>query len=329
VTLLVVVAPRFDRNDLGPLESWTGGGDGPGLADATNYVRYVEVLRGDADELPPAPFRYRPLTPVLAAPLPFEPLTSINVVNVAALALATVGISWTLATLGVGERRRTIGALLFIVSFPTFYYGTIGYVDPLAVALVILATGAILADRPGLLLALLPVAALARESTVIVIAVAVLWLFVRDRDRRWAWTLGWVGSFVGVVAAVRIGLSGPGTNVWEPSWSLALDNLSRPRTWLSAALTLGAPAVVIVVRWRSIVGVRRDVALLLGLGMLASLGVFAYSVSAAYSDGRFLWPIVAFTIPAAMLLLDAPGRPDGDGPAQGDTPEQGGARSLS
>jgi hypothetical protein len=68
-------------------------------------------------------------------------------------------------------------------------------------------------------------------------------------------------------------------------------------------LTLGLPVAIIVLRWRTVSLVRRDVAWMLALGMAASIGVFAYSITAAYSDGRFLWPIYAFTVPAAMLVL--------------------------
>jgi hypothetical protein len=45
---------------------------------------------------------------------------------------------------------------------------------------------------------------------------------------------------------------------------------------------------------------------LFGSGTLLSVGLFAYAVLAAYADGRFLWPVYAFTVPTAILLLAAP-----------------------
>lgn len=308
VVLLAVVAPRFDQNDLGPLDSITGTTEDGNLGDAANYTRYVEVIRGDADDLPPAPFRYRPLTPLLAAPLPFDALTAINVVNVFALAVATAGLWWILSSIGANERWRIIGCLLFIVSFPTFYYGAIGYVDPLAIAFVMLGTGAALTDRRLVLLALLPLAALARESTVIVIPVAIVWLIACRHDRRTIvrWSLAWFALFGVTILVMRVGLQAAGTNVWEPSVDVAISNLSRPRTWISALLTLGVPAAILAVKHRSIRSMPHELQLVFGAGMLLSVGVFAYAIVGAYADGRFLWPIYVYTVPAAVYLLARP-----------------------
>lgn len=311
MALIAVITPRFDQRDLGPVESITGTEAGGNLGDAANYVRFVEAIRGDVEELPPAPFRYRPLTPVFAAPLPLDAMTALNVVNVLALAASTMGMWWILAALGSPGRLRMLGCLLFVVSFPTFYYGTIGYVDPLAIAFVMFGTGAALTDRRILLLALLPFAALARESTVIVIPVAIAWMIVRGLPRREVvkWSLVWFAAFGATVAAVRLGLQAEGTNLWKPSLDLAIENLSRVRTWLSAALTLGVPALVLVVRHRSVRRLPSELQVVLGVGMLLSLGVFAYAILAAYADGRFLWPIYVYTVPAAVLVLARDGTP--------------------
>ena len=132
--LIAVAALRFDQRDVGVISELTGTGVNGNLGDAAAYIQYVEALRGDVESLPSAPFRYRPLTPLLAAPLPLGAMTAINVVNVIALAFAALGIWLTLHRLGCSDRHSSLGAGLFIVSFPTFYYGTIGYVDPLAIA---------------------------------------------------------------------------------------------------------------------------------------------------------------------------------------------------
>lgn len=302
--LLLVTAPRFDQSDVGPLSELTGTEEGGNLGDARQYIQYVEVLRGEVDDLPPAPFRYRPLTPVLAAPLPFAPMTAINVVNVAALAAATFWLWRILVGLGVGDRRVALGCLMFVVSFPTFYYGTIGYVDPLAIALTMACVQAVLAGRHVLLLALVPLAALAREATVIGVVVAVVWLALAEPRRRVVigWSVTWVIGFAATVVAVRWGLYGEGTNVWRPSFDLAVDNLSRPRTWMSAALTLGVPAVLIVVRAVKLPQLERRHIVFFGSGVLLCFGLFGYALFGAFADGRFLWPIYVFSVPFAVLL---------------------------
>lgn len=309
LALLVVAAPRFDQRDVGPLAAVTGTEQGANLGDAEHYVRYVEALRGDAGGLPPAPFRYRPLTPVLAAPLPVGALTAINIVNVLALAVAAIGLWMMLRLLELSERQSDLGCLLFIVSFPTAYYGTIGYVDPLAVAIIMLGVWALLADRRLLVLVLLILGALARESTVVLAALGVIWLATQSRGPRvLLWSLGWIGAFVATIVTVRVMLNGAGTNLWRPSIDRAIDNLSRPRTWSSAALTLGVPAVLIAARLPELRRLRRDRLVFFGAGAVLCLGVFGYALLAAYADGRFIWPIYAFTVPITLLLYAQPPR---------------------
>jgi hypothetical protein len=308
VVLLLVTAPRFDQRDLGVVANLTGTEQGGNRADAEHYVRYVEVLRGEAEELPPAPFRYRPLAPVLAAPLPVGPLTAINVVNLVALAAASVGLWKLVRLLGLSERHADVGCLLFIVSFPTFYYGTIGYVDPVAIALTTWGVWAVLADRRLLVVLLVALGAVTRESTVILPALGVVWLGRTGQgSRRLVWSLVWLGTFVATAVTVRAVLYDSGTNVWRPSLDTAVDNLTRPRTWLSATLTLGVPVALILLRIPGRHGLRRDHLVFLGTGAALCLGVFAYAVLGAYADGRFLWPIYAFTVPLAMMLHVAAG----------------------
>ena len=305
--LLVVTSIRFNQRDFGPLGSVTGTGVDGNLGDAALYIRYVEALRGTVDSLPPAPFRYRPLTPLLAAPLPFEPMTAINVVNVVALLAGTWAMWILLRRLGATEQLAYAGCLMFVVSFPTFYYGTIGYVDPLAITLMIAAMAAVVAGRDVVVGVIVVLAALSRESTVIVVVVAIAWIATTGRPRRELvrWGLAWSVGFLATVALIRIGLQGSGTNVWEPSLDLALTNARRPRTWLSAALTLGVPVALVVAKSPYLGRLDRRLLLVFGLGGALSVALFAYALTAAYSDGRFLWPIYVFSVPMAVLLLQA------------------------
>lgn len=315
--LVVVTALRFNQRDVGLIGSLTGTGVEGNLGDAAQYIRYVEALRGDGPTLPPAPFRYRPLTPLLAAPLPFEAMTSINVVNVVALTVGTLALWILLRQLGATDRLAGFGCLMFVVSYPTFYYGTIGYVDPLAIALMIAVLAALVARKHVVVLALAVLAALARESTVIVVVVAVVWLWTSGLPRREVlrWSAIWSVAFLVTVAALRVGLHGTGTNVWEPSLDLVSSNARRPRTWISAALTLGVPALLVVVHAKHFARLDRQRRTFIAVGIVLSFGLFAYALAAAYADGRFLWPMYAFTIPAAVLLVQLANAPVVDEPA--------------
>jgi hypothetical protein len=245
---------------------------------------------------------------VLAAPLPFASVTAINVVNVAALALGALGVWWILSALGVDGRRRVLGDLMFIVSFPTFYYGSIGYVDPVSIAFIVFGTGAVLTDHRMQVLGLVAVGALAKETTIIVVPLAIAVLAVRGAGRRrvLAWSAAWAGAFLATTLLLRWSVHDDGTNLWRPSLEHAIENLSRPRTWLSAVLTLGVPAAVVARYALRFTSLGRDRVVLFGGGILLSIGLFAFAIFSAYADGRFLWPICAFTVPVAILFLAGP-----------------------
>ena len=57
-------------------------------------------------------------------------MTAINLVNLAALLCALLFTLRNIAWLGLGFAHQMFGGALFVISFPTFYYAAIGYVDP-------------------------------------------------------------------------------------------------------------------------------------------------------------------------------------------------------
>lgn len=307
IAVAIVTAFRFNQRDLGVIGALTGTGTDGNLGDAAQYIRYVEAIRGNVDSLPPAPFRYRPLTPVLAAPLPFDAMTSLNVVNVLALMVGSLSMWALLRGFGTSERMATFGGLLLVISFPTFYYGSIGYVDPLAISLMTAVLAAVVAERHVAVVGLMAAAALTRESTVVIVVVAIVWLWATGYPRRQAtaWGLAWALVFLVCVSAVRLALHGSGTNLWQPSLDTLSNNIRRPRTWLSAALTLGVPVGLAIVYRKPLRLVDRPHRLVIACGSLLCFALFGYSLMAAYADGRFLWPIYVFSVPAAVLAIQA------------------------
>ena len=150
-------------------------------------------------------------------------------------------------------------------------------------------------------------AALTRESTVVIVVVAIVWLWATGYPRRQAtaWGLAWALVFLVCVSAVRLALHGSGTNLWQPSLDTLSNNIRRPRTWLSAALTLGVPVGLAIVYRKPLRRVDRPHRLVIACGSLLCFALFGYSLMAAYADGRFLWPIYVFSVPAAVLAIQA------------------------
>ena len=260
--------------------------------DADQYELLLEHFRGHETRGILAPFAYRPLAPFVASLLPLAPRASMHAVNLLALAGAVYATDRLLLLRRASDRARLVAALLGVVSFPSFYYLSIGLVDPAAIFFVALGTWAMLADVRWLTVLAVLLGALTKESTGVVLLAVALSL------RRPAWFAVLVGVFLAgtVIARTAIGL--PPWFVWAPSgWRIG-DNLTRARMWLSVAMSLGLPALLAI---RSLVRERpraEDMPLLFGAG--AALVVTVCAVGVAHADGRPAWLLSPFAIALAF-----------------------------
>jgi len=166
--LAAVALPRFNLHDPGPIRKLTARATATvyGLPlDVEGYIRLADYYRGriPADSLI-QPYSYRPLVPLAASLLPFDAQTAINVIDALCLLLTVIVLDRFLALLGLDSRARNAGCLLFIVSFPTFYYGTIGFVDPAAVLFAALGAYAVVREKTALFVATLIAGVLVKEK---------------------------------------------------------------------------------------------------------------------------------------------------------------------
>lgn len=95
--------------------------------------------------------------------------------------------------------------------------------------------------------------------------------------------------------------------LWFPSYEVFISNVIRPRTFLSFILTFGIPGVLSVLliiyyfmKDKSVIKVN----LTLITGLIISFCLWCYSVISAYSDGRFIWPSIVFSLPLSMIFLN-------------------------
>ncbi|HSQ59165.1 MAG TPA: hypothetical protein VLT84_01815 [Acidobacteriota bacterium] len=315
VLLLLVALPRFDMRDPGSIGKMTAGAKetpwGHPL-DVEGYARLVGWFRGTAptDSMIP-PFCYRPLAPALAAPFPARPVTAINLVNLAAL-LSTLALLQAIgATIGLGARARWAAMLLFAVSFPAFYYGAIGFIDPVAI---LFASALLLATLRGaplvLLVPLAGFATLAKETNA-VFALLPLIGALRARGRGAGALARAAAPFAAAFAthlAVRSALPFPEPDAfWIPSLKATVENLSRPRTYASLLLTIALPAGLAAAALLS-GGVRgrigREHRVTLVAGALLAAGLYAYSIATAHTDGRIVWVAYPFLLPIAAAWFE-------------------------
>ena len=189
VLLLVLTGlSRFNRQDIGAINQFTSGGvsSETSLGDAEKYIAQVSYFRGNAevDVLTP-PFSYRPFAPYIASFLPFDEMTSLNIVNYLSLIL---GLILTLKIIQILNFSAVIGfiaGMFYSVSFPVFYYGAIGYVDPVLIAFLTAALYFILACKiiPFVLLTLL--ACTVKETFIIILPIWFLHMVLVEKKGLW------------------------------------------------------------------------------------------------------------------------------------------------
>ena len=313
-SLLLVCMPRFNRHDWGPIGRLTGKDDqSTGMGnDSARYITYVHYLRGNArfDDLR-FPSAYRPLVPMLAMLLPFEAMTSINIVNFLSLLTTAILLYHLLYFIGFSFHYAILGSFMFIVSFPTFYYGTVGYVDPVLILFLTMGLYFLFKKKWAYLILTVMFGYLVKETIVILIPVSVTFLILN----REPWKLKSAMLLIVYLSTMLflrfIFRDVTGTSYLQISLRSFLSNL-RVRALLSVVLTFGIPgllSIFFLLRYPVIFnGMNKPVpfSLLFSLveGILLSMALSCYSMFSAHTDGRFIWPSYPFSIPLSLWALE-------------------------
>lgn len=301
VCFLIIVSFRFNRNDMLVKRP---------LNDAAYYIANVQMHRGETPDYHyKGPFNERVLVTLVAAMLPFEPLTSINLSNIIFLLMALLFLSKILQTFQLSRRLYWLGLYLFVFSFPTFYYSTIGYTDPGVLAMLFMGTYAIFSDKYGLFLIAIVLGTLAKENIILLFPVAVAQAISRTKYR-------WLGIafisgllFLTVTFVVKSLVSEGGNQpfYWKPLPNRVQFNLARPNFYISTLLGLGIPwllcVALLIKNFRSVMYSWKEDAPL-WIGALFSFLPWLYMIFSAFPDGRIFWVSYCFPITLAMVWSD-------------------------
>ena len=273
----------------------------------------VDWIRGESSHgTLYAPYSYRVLFTALASQLPFDSMTSINVLNLLFLVGTLILLYRLQETLAIQARPALWGCALFVFSFPTFYYGTVGYIDPGFLFLLALGLNLIYGKVWWAAALTIGFGLLGKEGTIMLLPAlgAALW----QETRSWRPTLGWLLVAAGLWIALWYGVRAlvPVANQFQ--WSISIDlllaNLARPRSWLTLIMsgsTLLVPFLLVLVRRQPLARptIKGTYApLWTGLGV--AIGYYMYSWTTAYVDGRMLWPVYLFAIPIAISWTTSP-----------------------
>lgn len=309
LSLLLVCLPRFDRADYGPIKYFVGNEElYEGLPyDILIYKNYIEYLRtGAGEEKITPPYAYRILLPFLSSQLPFAPLTSLNLVNFIFLLLGLIFLYLTLIKLKSDFDLTVTGCLMYIYSFPVFYYATSGYIDGTIVGLISAGVYFVVSGKWTFLFTLILTGTMASEKIIILLPFTIVFLFTEKYTFKKIFIIAVIFVLIYIITSYYLRKYAPGTNqpyIWFPDTKFILQNIYRPKTYLSFLLTLGVPGVLAVISYFKFPDEKKKYFLYFYAGCLTSLALFLYSIYSAWADGRTVWTMYPFAIPPAVMYL--------------------------
>lgn len=281
--------------------------------DAFAYIAGIEYLRGNADQsVLSAPFAYRVLPLWLASLLPdsVPPRAALDIVNLAFLYLGLFYLYLILKKSKVSYNLIILALLLYVVSFPVFYYGMSGLIDPVAIGLLYAmlyfsntATHSSATKNNIIVYILLFLAGLTKESLIVVIPVLGLFDYrlTRKKIRSVSNTVIYSVIFIMTYFIARNILPVSSGYGWAVSIDTIIGNLARPRMYFSTILTFGIPgfiALYSIIRNIFSNDFRAEFSKMSPyiVGYIGTIALWLYSIASAYTDGRFIWYMYPFAI---------------------------------
>lgn len=305
--LIIISLPRFNWRPLPePLNKFVGGKP----FDVEQYEKYVEYFRGNTNlvsELE-GPFSYRPMVPFLASYLPFDALTSINLINLFFLSIGLLYLYNLLVKFGFQEKSIIINLIIFIVSFPVFYYTTSGYIDASLIGVLLIINYYLFQNQYLKFIVSFLLGIFVKETIVIILPVMVIFFMSNENSKgRFIKMILPILSYIAMIILVRTLSPQKGNYVWKPSIEIFVYNLSRFKTYLTFIFTLGIPGILSLYLIFSAKrkNISKDILLPLATGFLFSILLWIYSLFAAYSDGRQLWTSYAYTTVLSGYLIQS------------------------
>jgi hypothetical protein len=271
--------------------------------DTKYFKAYVEYFRGQTPSEPLRPAtNWRFLIPLIASKLPFNAITAINLINVLFLGFSLF-IFYNIQTLlTIPNRKKWINIWLFICSFPTFYYTTIGYIDAslfLFIALSIYAT----LKQNGWVFATAILLGLCVKETIIIAAPFYFIFHLKNSKKNGLKTTIFTG-ILSIILLFIIKHYAPVTdfstkdNFWKFGTENAFINFYRFNTWFSFIASFGVIGLLIILNLKNILNTLKNNYLLLACCacFLVAIALYVLSYFATVADGRIIWLIYFYLL---------------------------------
>ena len=277
--------------------------------DSYTYVQYVNYYNGkDVENEVTKPYSFRFLVPLLASLLPFDSFTSLNLICLSTEILGLLFLMKILALIGFKDKTIFATSFLYAFSFPIFYYGVVGLLDAPAIFLIMLGIYLTLRKQLIPLILTMIIAAMVNEKVVLLLP---FYFFYNIKET--GFKKSFINSTIIFVAFLATSLlvrantiNADSSFMWTVNTSSLIDNLTRLRTYISLALTGGVPLLIFFLTFRNI-DFKNSHTFAFAMGAIFVVLMIIYSLTAAYTDGRFAWYLYPFLLPLCAYGMEKKG----------------------
>ncbi len=323
VFLILITYPRFNRHDYGFSEITSGQGiefksdkdnSYKNLSiDAYQYLLLVKYFRNPCEQnknqLKP-PFCYRPLTPFLSSFLPFDEMTSLNLVNLIFLIAVVFLLEKIISIIGVKGYSKYFSIFIFLFSFPTFYYSTIGYIDPAFIFFLTLGIYLLLNANWIYFPLFIFIAAFAKEGIALLLPIAVYSIKLKkNKQRSLIIIVISIAAFLLAIYITRTLFSSNSQYFWFPSFQRVIENITRFPSIFSVIISWVLFIIILILFLfeyyiNKNINISKQYINFFIFGTFITCCYCIYGFFAAWVDGRFVWPAYVFLTPIASVYLD-------------------------
>jgi Gpi18-like mannosyltransferase len=262
--------------------------------DQKYFTAYTYYFKGVTTETPIKPMtNWRFLLPLCASLLPFNPPTSLNLINYLAFIVAGLVLVQTIKKISNNRHAQFLGLLSWLYAFPAFYYTCIGYADIFCIMFISVGVYAVINNNFYILTVAFIAGFLTKETAILLLPFFVFFNFKQLTIKN----LAIKASFLLVMAIVLRWLikhyapvtEGYTNNTfWVISFDSFVNNLLRFNTWFASLITF-LPLVLYV--WLNYVNLPKNFKLAIIAAAVSALFLWFYSFITTVADGRIFWHI--------------------------------------
>lgn len=200
------------------------------------------------------------------------------------------------------------GQIIFVFSFPLFYYAATGYVDSVLLFFIFLSVYFIIRQQYPLFFFAFILGMAVKETMIIIIPVFIAHLLV-NRKIGMKVKIYYLITIVLILSAesllLRNLIADKKVYLWMPRYEVLIENLTRLKTYVSFGLSFGLPGLGALLYFKNSKCklYSSQIELVFLTGLICAILLSLFSIFAAYSDGRHIWLSYPFTIPLSVAYF--------------------------